>query len=489
VYDENDRGLPCRITIVDQNGTLAALQPHPDAKLAVRPGVIYTGDGLAEVGARAGSYTVYATRGPEYALAKTNITVAVGATGAVRLVLKREVLTESWVAVDTHIHTLTLSGHGDATLQERMLTLAGEGVELPVCTEHNLHADYTEAAHALGLSRYFTPVRGNEVTTKKGHFNIFPTAPGSNPPDWKIEHWPDLIEAIRNTPGVQVVILNHPHDTHSGFVPFASTNLNPQTGANLRGFDFSFDGMELINSGAMRSDWMEPFRSWFALLNRGHRIVGVGASDSHDVSRFIVGQGRTYIRADDSNPGAIDMNRACQNLKAGRAVISLGLFPELVVNRNYRPGDLVPDRNELAVRARALAPAWMQATNLELYANGTLLRKASGANTEWKLPRREHDYYLVLIATGPGMTEPYWAQARPYQPTSRTLNPVVIGATNPIWIDADGDGKFSAPREYAKRLLAKHRDDSSLRNALALYDPAVAAHVAELQREPLRPRD
>ena len=42
---------------------------------------------------------------------------------------------------------------------------------------------------------------------------------------------------------------------------------------------------------------------WMALLNRGYRVTPVGSSDSHDVGRHFVGQGRTYIRCDDSDPG------------------------------------------------------------------------------------------------------------------------------------------------------------------------------------------
>ena len=44
------------------------------------------------------------------------------------------------------------------------------------------------------------------------------------------------------------------------------------------------------------------------------------------------------------------------------------------------------------------------------------------------------------MATGPGVRAPFWESPRSYQPTSRKHNPLVQGATNPIWIDADGDG-------------------------------------------------
>ena len=70
------------------------------------------------------------------------------------------------VACDTHVHTFTYSGHGDATLNERLVTVAGEGIELPIATDHNLHINYAPLVNQLGLNKYYTPVIGNEVTTK-----------------------------------------------------------------------------------------------------------------------------------------------------------------------------------------------------------------------------------------------------------------------------------------------------------------------------------
>src|SRR6185503_16874380 len=116
--------------------------------------------------------------------------------------------------------------HGDATIEERMLTLAGEAVELPISTEHNMLVAFTEAAKKTGTDKYFTPVQGCEITTRAGHFNAFPIEPDARVPDFRIEKWPNLMENIRGTPGVKFVVLNHPRDVHTGFCPFDSTNFN-----------------------------------------------------------------------------------------------------------------------------------------------------------------------------------------------------------------------------------------------------------------------
>src|SRR5205085_6828885 len=108
------------------------------------------------------------------------------------------------------------SGHGDATADERVLTLAGEGVELPIITEHNRHVDYTAAAVKHGVRRFFTPVVGNEVTTAVGHFNIFPISVTAPVPDYRVKEWKPLAAGMART-GAKVIILNHPRDLHSGY--------------------------------------------------------------------------------------------------------------------------------------------------------------------------------------------------------------------------------------------------------------------------------
>lgn len=476
--------LPSRITVTDARGYLVALLPG----VAVRPGVAYTADGKAKLGLMPGEYTVFASRGFEYNLVTQRVVLTKAKTTTVQFQLRREVATPGLVAADTHIHSFTYAKHGDATIEERMLTLAGEGIELPISTEHNMLVDFTQHATRAGVSAYFTPVIGCEVTTKAGHFNVFPIAAGSTVPDHNLTDWPKLMQSIRATPGVQVAILNHPRDVHSGFIPFAETNLNPITGENLRGFEFTFDGVELINSGALRSDLMQVYSNWFALLNFGYRFVGVGASDSHDVSRFIVGQGRTYIRCNDADPGKLDVEEAMSNLRRGRASVSLGLLPLLRVDERFEPGDLAkPSSDELRVDVTVLGPSWVKADRLELFQNGLKLREQTSIELNksitWAIRRPLHDAHLIAIASGPGVTSPHWAIPRPYQASSQKWNPRVFGSTNPVWVDADNDGQFTSSRGYAQRLIKKlGPEPSKLLPALKEYDATVAIQAASLCR-------
>ncbi len=275
------------------------------------------------------------------------------------------------VACDTHVHTLTHSGHGDATIDERAVTLAGEGIELPIATDHDhLTSDLAAAADRMGVSAYFTPVVGDEVTTKTGHFNAFPFAAGTKPPDPEHCRLARPAARIRSRAGERVVVLNHPRDLHAGFRPFAAEQFNPVTGEHRRG-PLGVDALEVINSGAMQSDPMQLVRDWMALRNHGERMTAVGASDSHDVARYIVGQGRTYIVCRDDDPARLDVNAACRALKAGRALVSLGLLTRMSVDDRFGVGDLATKLGErVRVSVEVLGPSWATADRVELFANG-----------------------------------------------------------------------------------------------------------------------
>ena len=485
-------GVPCRITIVDDSlNALPPLAAKPGQRLAVRPGCVYTADGRARVTLPSGRYRIHAGRGFEYSVDTQLINVGSGDIRKVSLKIRREVATGNLVACDTHIHTLHFSGHGDSTDDERAITIAGEGIELPIATEHNQVNGYAAAAERMGVRNRFTPVLGSEITTTKGHFNIFPCRQGGTLADWKITDWPKLMESIRATTDVRVAILNHARDHHSNFVPFAPENFNPVTGENPRGFDFTFDAMEVFNSGALRSDNMELFSDWMALLNHGYRIAAVGGSDCHDVNRYIVGQGRTYIACKDADPSKIDVSEACESLLKGRAIVSLGLLAQIKVNGIHGVGDLVTGAgNDLDVEVRVSGPSWTKVERVELYANGTRIRDEwpeSGAaggdkvKLRWKIGKPKNDVHLVVVANGPGILEPYWRLARPYRANSPAWNPRVFSVTNPVYIDADGDGVFTSPRALATKVVAQHDKDVAAALAeLAHYDEATAAQAASL---------
>ncbi len=456
---EGTSPLPARLTIVDKNGSLFPAWVEA-RNAAVRPGVAYVGEGEATLHLPRGDYTVYAGRGFEYGVSTQRVTITGGAATGLEFELRREVSTPGWVACDTHVHTFTYSGHGDASAEERAITLAGEGIELPIATDHNVVIDLAAPARATGMDRFFTPVPGAEVTTSHAHFNVFPITPGSKAPNFRIADWPELMVELRGTPGVRVVILNHPRNVHNQFQPFAATNFNAETGENLRGPPFTFDAMEIVNSSAMQSDWMLTFRDWMAVLNNGPRVTGLGTSDGHDVSRYIIGQGRSYVAVEDRDPARIDVGRACESILRGQVLISMGLLAELTVNGKFTSGDLATNLTEIEATVTVRGPSWTAVDHVQLFANGELIREerfapvhAAGEKKRlrWRIERSPRDAYLLAVASGPPVSAPYWRIPKPYQPTSREWKPRVVGAANPVWLDMDGDGQFTPLRRQKGR--------------------------------------
>jgi len=491
IEDGTGRPMPCRLTVTRLDGTLQPLHAEPAGEVAVRTGVIYTRNGRAALSLPPGEYVLHAGRGFEWSVERVQVSVGAGETKSVTLKPRREVVTDGWIAADSHIHTLTHSGHGDAKIEERMLTIAGEGIELAIATDHNHHTDYAPIAASVGVADKFTPVVGNEVTTKQGHFNAFPIQPGAALVNHQEMDWAKLLSAIRATPGVKVITLNHPRDMHSGFIPFGGLNFNPKTGSHRHAEQFDVDAIEVITSGALQSDIHLLYRDWFALLNRGHRIAAIGSSDTHDVNRFILGQGRTYVAARDSDPANLDLDEVWRSYQQGRLLVSLGLLAMLKVNDHFTVGDLATGLGEsIKVEVVVSGPSWVKADRIELFANGIVIREQAieddhrageKARVIWTLPKPAHDVHLVAIATGPGVTEPFWEIPRPYQPSSKTFVPRVIGSTNPIWVDADGDGRFQSAFAYAQSLVQQHgADREKLGETLKRYDAAIAVQVESL---------
>ncbi len=226
------------------------------------------------------------------------------------------------------------------------------------------------------------------------------------------------------------------------------------------------------------------------LLNGGKILTPIGCSDSHDVGRHFVGQARTYVRAEDSNPAQIDVEEAVHSVVNGRVSVSLGLLAEITVDDVFGPGDLAPVSSSIKVSARVLGPGWTRAENLSIFANGRRLwtvdipdGKKPGVkwSGSWTMPRPSHDMHLVAMASGPGVKELYWPIAKPYQQDSPLWNPQVLGITGAVWIDGDGDGERSSAADYAKQLITSSGGElSTLFAQMEFYDEATAAQVAYL---------
>jgi hypothetical protein len=456
--------IPARFTILDEAGNKAKLYFADLDTQATREGVVYTHNGSVYFEVPAGAYQVTASRGSEWSIdtielvfTKPDLPEFGGLLPANAIFsLDREVDTRGYVACDTHIHTLTFSGHGDSSVEERMVTLAGEGVELAIATDHNHNTDYEPTQKKMGLLEYFTSVVGNEVTTPIGHFNGFPLKPDEEIPPHDLHDMVQIVEGMRSR-GAKVVILNHPrwpaHDTG----PFGKFELDHFTGhSHATPHDhYPFDAMELVNSCTEETDPMLLFKDWFALLNRGEKVVAVGSSDSHTVGNP-VGGGRTYVPS-GAAPGYIDVDDAADAIAKGRTSIAMGIFVTASARRYMDSkvvgmgGELLAPGDSCEVTLHVRSPSWIKPLKAELFANGELIKRFNlddhPENTfmnkefNFRLENRPYtqDAWLVWVVTGDGVEGAHWPLHNDY----------TLGATNPIYVDWSNDGVYQSPRASA----------------------------------------
>lgn len=481
--------LPARLTITDAGGALAEVYYASSPRTAVRPGVVYVADGMAEIELPPGAHKVFASRGFEWGVDVEEFEVRAAQSRTkpleIRLEIGREVSTPGYIAADTHIHTYTFSGHGDASLDERLITLAAEGVELAVATDHNHHTDYAPRQRELGFSDHYTSVVGNEVTTKNGHFNAFPFAADGKKPPHQVSDWVQLVQGMRDH-GAQVVILNHPRWPQIQTGPFGKKHfhLDRTTGAFADGPKITFDAMELVNSTTTMRDPLYAFVDWFALLNHGDRIVAVGTSDSHTV-RDPVGQGRTYLVSATDDPAAIDVDAACRAFTAGTCSVSYGIFADVRVGEEFKMGDVAAITGErVRVDLRVASPSWVKPREAIVFLNGIRVAERAvpatdGPTDVWmqfEIDAPPQDAHLVCIVLGPHVAEAYW--------DTDQGNDYTLAATNPVWLDVDGDGAWTSPRHHAEKLLATAgQDPVALADALQACDDAVAIQALALVLE------
>ncbi|MCH7812844.1 MAG: CehA/McbA family metallohydrolase [Planctomycetes bacterium] len=478
ILDEDGQPMPGRLTFLGPGGPEAMLFPNtqaaPDA-LAVRKNIIYTLSGQGAVTVPPDRYTIYASRGPEWSIASQTVELKAGDQAQFTARLRHEVDTSGWISADFHLHTLTYSGHGDSNLKERIISLLGEGLEFAVATDHNHNTDYEPTMRELGVEADLTAVTGNEVTVPIGHFNVFPLDPKRPVPPPDSRDATELFKLIRaetNRYGVVPVIqVNHPRWGTIDY--FGKAKVDPVTGAALADLhSYDFDSIEVFNenegwgyydaeitgvpaTGSARH-WV--LRDWFNLLNRGRRPTAVGNSDSHTVHGTLAAYPRNYLPSSTDDPGRIDVAEVVAGVKGHRLFTSTAPFVEVWVDGQTMGADVKAADGTVELRVKIQAASWVDCDRVKIVVNGDVVRVLPVPDTR-RVERLDttvtvavpRDCWLTLLVEGDDSLAPIvHDQGRPVRP---------LAVTNPVWIDADGDGRWISPWQQARSLVAMHGDD------------------------------
>jgi hypothetical protein len=385
-----------------------------------------------------GRYQITVTRGFEYSMYESGVTVLAGKTALIEPELERVVDTRGWIAADLHVHAVP-SFDAPTRLTDRVRALAAAGVEVAVATDHNAVTEYGPTIRELGLERWLTSIVGDEVTTRGvlfGHFNVFPLAPGSEPIPFDRIAPPALVFAARaaapnDTP--KVVQMNHPRMGNIGYLELM--RFDPRDVAAWRErsplIESKFDAIEVFNGDhyASSEDVELVLRDWFALLNAGVRMTGTGNSDSHKLAYHECGVPRNLVRLDQDDPEQFDEGRFVDAVRRGHVVVSSGPLVRLEVG-GHGVGDSAPAGTQ-EVHVIVDAPPWVDVSHVEVLRRGEPMRSWTGPfargvrrlDARFATPLGKGDW-LVAIARGERpMTFLARAGAKP------------LAFTNPVWIE------------------------------------------------------
>ncbi|MFT5032387.1 MAG: hypothetical protein ACI9OO_000317 [Bacteroidia bacterium] len=413
----------------------------------------------------AGSYRVLATRGIEFSVTTAELVVRPGVMQNLKIELPRRELSSEWVSADLHVHA-SASFDSALPLSEQIRAFVAQDANVLVLAEHNRIVDGSAVLDAMGLGEQLSIITGAELTgmsrtteapTTIGHSNIFPLAYreslyAGGIPRTEATRLRGLIAQTRYRYPQAIFQLNHPRsadplDADSAFFDHLSLGKSfepslPLTHSRNRSLlesdprssfrDIDFDVMEVLN-GADMETYAASRRDWFALLKQGLPITAAGNSDSHKLDS-VAAVPRNYIQLANTRAPISEQDFALA-IKQGRMYFTSGPLLEVSLGEAGLGDMAVGPRHTLKVMPRAAS--WVGLDTMRIYLNGRLWREQTITANELysdiiQFPR---DSVLNVEFSGP-VTALYREVLPGFAP---------IALTNPIYIDADGDGRWQPP--------------------------------------------
>jgi hypothetical protein len=422
----------------------AAGERAPHRNLDVRQ-VVWTPNGDAELDLEPGLYTVTASHGPNAELdVRHGVELPAGEVTRLALRISEPVVHTEYVAIDPHVHGV-YSQHGEVTRLERVVTAAAEGLDVHVATEHDVIADYGSAVAAAGLEGVLTSIPGVELKTNNGDHCAWPLVRAPDEPLGGARRWwiedRDLQKQYRYYAERGAIVMQLAH----GASHFRSAGYDIASGSvsHPERFSFDFNAMEVHNGGG--AGGRQALMSyWMSLIDFGHRVAPLAASDSHGRIPE-VGVARTYVR---TGAAGRDVEAVARATAALHTVASTGPFIELNTADGAGPGDTrgAGPGQPLELVIRVWAPSWMRLDEVQLLAGGSELAHWDSTTEPPVALRATPGVWLeehVLVEPA----EDEWYAVQTFG--SVDLAPVYPGMlpwaiTAPLFVDADGDGEFRA---------------------------------------------
>jgi hypothetical protein len=370
--------------------------------------------------------------------------------------------------------------------------MVAENVEILVSTDHDFVTDFGPAVAALGVEGRIATFSGEEITSSDyGHFNAFPleidpNSPNNGAVDWAGRTPQQFGDELRARPRPVVFQLNHPRRVPApgeGGNYFQSVDLQFDADGPFEGpgalppeiarvppgtslLATNFTAMEVMT-------WLDVqgLHDWYNLLNAGLFFTATGNSDTHTQYVESSGWPRNYVALGTDDPAEITGDALASALNAGRNAVGFGVFPSIAAHGAGEAGigdTVAPDRDgQIRIDVRVQSPTWAPfdrvvlldgATDTPL-AGGEVVPTIVSAGAAPEARRLEYtlehvwtpaaDTWVVAVVTGSASLFPVFPynEAEPGEVTLEAIRAgalpdgaTAFGLTNPIFVDADGDG-------------------------------------------------
>lgn len=417
----------------------------------------YTVSGSGSEAVAPGGYQAMVSRGFEYGIGEARVVIPANGSGDLNLQLRHWVNTDGYLSYDGHVHSAP-SPDSEVSRTDRIRTAAGEGLEIVVATDHEIMTDLAPAVLEAGAQDFVATLIGQEVTASlPNHTIAFPLDRDPN----KVRDfvpWYNLdigqIFAAERAAGARIRTFAHPRGSYLNIIQWdriagaPGADVDPRmlgmpADANLWSWDF--EAMEFMN-GQQKVFSSGIFEDWMSFLNHGHRIVATGASDVHD--RNTPGTPRTYFRSSTDHAPAFSIDEMVASVTRGDVVVSMGAFARVQVNGEAGLGDTVTDQDgrvDLWLQVEAIPQ--IDVDHARIYVNCDEVARVSMRNPADSAIKfadtlgiavpQDRDAHIVVLGFGKERLPAVFEQFDPSE-TPRF-------ATNPVFIDTDGNGQFDAP--------------------------------------------
>ena len=460
IQDGQGRYVPGKVTFIGLHPTRTPyFEPenprHTEQGWEAFKNSCYPPEQGQEVILPAGVYLASASRGPEYSIDQKAIEVLEDSSLELVFRLDRVLNPHGLMSLDPHLHT-NLSD-GASNVPDRLRSIVAEGLEAAIATDHNRVTDYQPVLRKIGLDRTLAVQRGNEVTSAAAgiHFNAYPAVLNDlekNEGAIRVrqEAAAPLFRDARQKYPEALLQLNHPRAGVLGY--FNNLQLDQETAAFASDqICLDFDLLEVLNGPFYFSSNKAAVEDWLHLLNRGLFYPLMGSSDSHGADQEEPGYSRTYVLYSGPRAAELDWEAVFESLRNGRSFASNGPLLDFRVNGATLGQTVKAKSGRVDISLEVRSAPWVSVDEVRLIVNGerkVLFPVKAPASQVQKFAQRislqlEKDSYLALEVEGRKTLYPVVQQPSLTAQLKDAALPYAL--SNPIFVDADGNGRFDSP--------------------------------------------